>query len=102
MISPLVKRKEHITTKALLCWRCWHLEWFLSDPILENSVMNKDSWIHLHFGHWIRIQEGAKNPQMKKLTLEGWRLFLICRMFEKLEKMTVRRKILIRKCAPYI
>jgi hypothetical protein len=29
-------------------------------------------------------------------------LFLICRMFEKLEKMTVRRKILIRKCALYI
>ncbi len=25
--------------------------------------------------------------------------FLICRMFEKLEKITVRRKILIRKCA---
>jgi hypothetical protein len=30
------------------------------------------------------------------------RRIMICRMFEKLEKMTVRRKILIRKCAPYI
>jgi hypothetical protein len=29
-------------------------------------------------------------------------IYLICRMFEKLEKIMVRRKILIRKCAPYI
>ncbi len=97
--------------------RIQHEKNFDPDPAAQmNAKPEPELLLHLRgvLGNKCAGQHNLKTIHIKDTIVSGniwprssaicvfFAALLICRMFEKLEKITVRRKILIRKCAPYI